>query len=92
VPLSRVLRKPINETGFENPKYGKLGEWWELFGNFIWGSMSFLKKDPDWAITFRGEGYHLGVCSPDETSGVTLWNSLACTVLGVTPITWYIHF
>jgi hypothetical protein len=23
--------------------------------------------------------------------GVTLWNSMACTVLGVTLITWYIH-
>jgi hypothetical protein len=69
VPLSRVPGKTINETGFENPKYGKLGEWWELFGNFIWGSVSFLKEDPDWVITFRGEGYHLGVRSFDETSG-----------------------
>ncbi len=31
--------------------------------------MSFLGKDHDWVITFRGEGYHLGVCSFDETSG-----------------------
>jgi hypothetical protein len=23
--------------------------------------------------------------------GVTLWNLMACTVLGVTPVTWYIH-
>jgi hypothetical protein len=33
------------------------------------GSVSFLKEDPDWVITFRGEGYHLGVRSSDETSG-----------------------
>ncbi len=30
--------------------------------------MSFLKEDPDWVITFRGEGYHLGVRNSDETS------------------------
>jgi hypothetical protein len=23
--------------------------------------------------------------------GVTFWNSMACTVLGVTPVTWYTH-
>jgi hypothetical protein len=53
--------------------------------------MSFLKEDPDWVITFKGNGYHLGVRSSDETNGVTLWNSMVCTVLGVTPVTWYIH-
>ncbi len=31
--------------------------------------MSFLKEDPDWVITFRGEGYHLGVRSFNETGG-----------------------
>jgi hypothetical protein len=31
--------------------------------------MSFLKENPDWVITFGGEGYHLGVHSSDETSG-----------------------
>jgi hypothetical protein len=31
--------------------------------------MSFLGEDPDWVITFKGEGYHLGVRSFDETSG-----------------------
>jgi hypothetical protein len=31
--------------------------------------MSFLGEGPDWVITFRGEGYHLGVRSSDETSG-----------------------
>ncbi len=31
--------------------------------------MSFLGEDPDWVITFRGEGYHLGVRSSDETNG-----------------------
>ncbi len=28
-----------------------------------------MGEDPDWVITFRGEGYHLGVCSSDETNG-----------------------
>ncbi len=31
--------------------------------------MSFLGEDLDWVITFKGEGYHLGVCSSNETSG-----------------------
>jgi hypothetical protein len=31
--------------------------------------MSFLKEDLDWVITFKGEGYHLGVRYFDETSG-----------------------
>jgi hypothetical protein len=31
--------------------------------------MFFLGEDPDWVITFRGEGYHLGVHSSDETNG-----------------------
>jgi hypothetical protein len=31
--------------------------------------MSFLGEDLDWVITFRGEGYHLGVHNFDETSG-----------------------
>ncbi len=31
--------------------------------------MSFLGEDPDWVITFKGKGYHLGVRSFDETSG-----------------------
>jgi hypothetical protein len=31
--------------------------------------VSFLGKYPNWVIIFRGEGYHLGVCSSDETSG-----------------------
>jgi hypothetical protein len=31
--------------------------------------MSFLKEDPDWVITFRGEDYHVGVRNSDETSG-----------------------
>jgi hypothetical protein len=31
--------------------------------------MSFLKEDPNWVITFRGEGYHLEIRSSDETSG-----------------------
>ncbi len=53
--------------------------------------MSFLKEDPDWVITFRGEGYHLGVRNSDETSGGNPWNSMACTMLGVTTVTWYIH-
>jgi hypothetical protein len=39
-----------------------------LPGNFKQGSVSFLGKDHDWVITFRGEGYHLGVHSFDETS------------------------
>ncbi len=31
--------------------------------------MSLLGEDPNWVITFKGEGYHLGVRSFDETSG-----------------------
>ncbi len=31
--------------------------------------MSFLGNDLDWVITFKGKGYHLGVCNSDETSG-----------------------
>jgi hypothetical protein len=31
--------------------------------------MSFLGEDPNWVITFRGEGYHLGACNSDEISG-----------------------
>ncbi len=31
--------------------------------------MSFVRKDLDRVITFRGEGYHLGVHSSNETSG-----------------------
>jgi hypothetical protein len=31
--------------------------------------MSFLEKDLDWVITFRREGYHLGVRNSNETSG-----------------------
>ncbi len=31
--------------------------------------MSFLGKDLDWVITFRGEGYHQGVHNSDETNG-----------------------
>jgi hypothetical protein len=31
--------------------------------------MSFLGEDPDWVITFRGKGYHLGIRSFDETNG-----------------------
>ncbi len=30
--------------------------------------MSFLGEDLDWVITFRGDGYHVGVCNSDETS------------------------
>ncbi len=30
------------------------------------------------------------VHSSDETSGA-LWNSMACTMLGVTLVTWYTH-
>ncbi len=50
-------------------KIGGLGEWWELPSNSKQGSVFFLGKDPDWVITFRGEGYHLGVRSSNETSG-----------------------
>ncbi len=52
-------------------------------------SVSFLGEDPDWVITFRGESYHLGVLM--RPMGVTFWNSTACIVLGVTPVTWYTH-
>jgi hypothetical protein len=31
--------------------------------------VSFLGKDPNCVITFKGEGYHLGIRSSDETSG-----------------------
>jgi len=48
---------------------GGLGEWWELPGNSKRGFVSFLGEDPDCEITFRGEGYHLGVRNFDETSG-----------------------
>jgi hypothetical protein len=30
--------------------------------------MSFLGEDPNWVITFKGKGYHLGVRNSDETS------------------------
>jgi len=69
MPFPQVPGKPINETGDKNPEMGGLGEWWEFPGNSKQGSVSFLGKDPDWVITFRGKGYHLGVCSFDETSG-----------------------
>jgi len=38
-------------------------------GNSKGGSMSFLGKDLDWAITFKGKSYHLEVHSSDETNG-----------------------
>jgi hypothetical protein len=69
MPSPRVLGKPINETRFENQEKGGLSEWWELPDNSMQGSVSFLGKDPNRVITFRGKGYHMGVCNSDETSG-----------------------
>jgi hypothetical protein len=66
-------RKPINETAIKNPEKGGLGEWWEFPGNFKQGSVSFFGEDPDWVITFRGEGYHLGFCNLMKLVGVTFW-------------------
>ncbi len=53
--------------------------------------MFFLGEDPNWVITFRGKRYHLGIAPLMKPVGVTFWNSTACTVLGVTFVTWYIN-
>jgi hypothetical protein len=53
--------------------------------------MSFLGEDPDWVITFRGEGYHLEVCSFDETSGGDPLEFNGLHHVEVTPVTWYTH-
>jgi hypothetical protein len=60
-------------------------------GSFIWGSVSFLKEDPDWVITFRRKGYHLGVRNSDETSVGNPLEFNGLHRVGVTPVTWYIH-
>jgi len=42
--------------------------------------VSFLGEDLDWVITFRGEGYHLGVRSSDKTSGGDLLEFYGATL------------
>jgi hypothetical protein len=53
--------------------------------------MSFLGKDPDWVITFRGEGYHLGVRSSNETSGGDPLEFNDLHHVGGDLVTWYTH-
>ncbi len=53
--------------------------------------MSFLGEDPDWMITFKGDGYHLGVCNFDETIGGDPLEFYDLQRLGVTLVTWYTH-
>jgi hypothetical protein len=53
--------------------------------------MSFLGDDLDWMITFRGEGYHLGVSRSDETNAGDLLEFNGLHRVGVTPVTWYTH-
>jgi hypothetical protein len=42
-------------------------------------------------ITFRGDGYQLGVCSFNETSGGDLLEFYDLQCVGVTLVTWYTH-
>jgi hypothetical protein len=65
-----------------------MGAPWQLY----MGLCSFLNEDPNWVITFRGEGYHLGVRSSDETSGGNPLEFNGLHRVGVTPVTWYTHF
>jgi hypothetical protein len=51
----------------------------------------FLGEDPDWVITFRGKGYHLGVRNSHETSGVDPLEFNDLHRVGVTLVTWYTH-
>jgi hypothetical protein len=53
--------------------------------------MFFLGENPDWVITFKGEGYHLGVRSSDETSGGDPLEFNSLHRVWVTPVTWYTH-
>ncbi len=47
--------------------------------------MSFLGEDPDWVITFRGKGYHLGVRSSDEINGGDLLGFYGLQCVGGDP-------